>query len=307
MKISINYRNTGFDKVSFKGNLLSLEKLCRKGLITDVNELNGGFLNKVFRIEFEKGSAVLKVSPLWSNNGLLRESWCINQILNRTSIRVPRVLAYASKENRIFPGHELLIIEFIPGRLLEQSDFNKLSVNEKISMFYHQIHSIPMEGFGWLTNEFIGMHSTWTTFLKNIDNIELNLRKHLISPEEVKWLLKELVNICTSEFQPCLLHGDFKWTNFIVNNSDIIPIDFQNCFAGHPLYDIGIGLFFHPQISPYLSRYINAEEDFRITVLYGMRHAISVMGHRISVNDREGIQEAKERYGELKRIYSKIV
>jgi hypothetical protein len=68
MNIFIDYKNTGFGEVKFEKNLLPLAKLCKKKQITDVKELYGGFLNRVFKIKFETGCSVLKVSPLWSKN-----------------------------------------------------------------------------------------------------------------------------------------------------------------------------------------------------------------------------------------------
>jgi hypothetical protein len=215
----------------------------------------------------------------------------------------------------IFPGHELLIIEFINGRLLKQSDFSDVTINKKLGAIYSQIWSIPMRGYGWLNEDFIGMHCTWIDFLVSIDNIELIIDNKTISKRELDWLINEFHKTSIRKFEPCLLHGDFKWTNFIANKDNIAVIDFQNCFSGHYLYDIGIGVFFQPLIlsnlAYYLSEFNNrnyelSTQEYKLIVLYGMRHAISVMGHRVAVNDKDGIKEAKSQYAMLKKIYQSI-
>jgi len=298
----IDYTNTGFEKIVFDGKLTPLAKLCKMQKIIDIEELFGGTFNKVYKIQFPSGNAVLKISPLWSQNGLLRESWCIRQIQTGTSLRIPNILAYCSKDNDIFPGHELLIIEFIPGRLIQQSDFCELELNRKINRIYRQLHTVLMKGFGWLDDTFVGMYPAWSAFLKNIDNIELTLNSHIIDDNELKWFIEQFTNTKPAIFEPCLLHGDFKWSNFILCGSEIVPIDFQNCYSGDYLYDIGIGLFFHPQMLPYINLYTDDDNDAKTVILYGMRHAISAIGHRISVHDSDGVQEAIIRYQELKKL-----
>jgi len=45
------------------------------------------------------------------------------------------------------------------------------------------------------------------------------------------------------------------------------------------------------------------EQDKKQIILYAMRHALSALGHRVTVKDKKGVKKAARRFHELKKFY----
>jgi fructosamine-3-kinase len=307
MTPNINYKNTGWDSIDIYGKINDLAYLCNEKNLLSYYEFKTSALNKVFKLNFPDMEYIAKISPIWNKNGLLREVNSYKKIKENSTIRIPEIILYKSSENHIFPNHEILILEYIPGKLITPIDLDQKKTHKEISQIYNQIHKIPMNNYGWLNENFNGMHQNWLDFLINIDNIELTLKKKGIKNEEYNWLVKEFSEQeDIHNYEPSLLHGDFRKENFIVGSLGIVPIDFQNCFAGHYLYDFGIGLFFYPNLLSFLKYYnidIKNIKQLGMLILYAMRHAISTLGNRIVINNQALIRYSKNRFHQLEKMY----
>ena len=308
--IRINYTNEGWEKVNIESKLSKLAQLCAEKTIVNYSELKGGFLSKVLLLETLCKKVVVKISPFWNNTGLAREYWCYKQLITKKpNVKIAKVFSYISSKNSIFPGHEIFILEYIPGHLITYSELGRSDMHEKISSILKKIHEIPMQGYGWLNKTFTGIHKSWIGFLVKIDNLEITRKSRVLSSKDLNWLIANLKKECNIDFQPCLLYGDLEKPNIIVNDKDLVFIDFQNCFSGHYLYDVGIGLFFIPQVLPNLRYYLKnkiTKQDKKQIILYAMRHALSALGHRVTVKDKKGIKQAVRRFHELKKFYQTL-
>jgi aminoglycoside phosphotransferase (APT) family kinase protein len=296
LSVTTDYANDGFGDVCLGSVLPRLSELCNSPIL-DFQEMDGGAFNKVFHIVLSTGSVVLKVSPLYFPMGLAREQWALRQV--SAFIRAPKVLCYRDKYNVIFPGHELLLMEYVPGAMLQLSDFESLETHSTIAGWYRDLHTHTLDGFGWLTPSFTGMHEHWSDFLSVIDNVAYAYDSGAISKKDVAWLQKKLSAVSFGG-KGALLHGDFKPSNFISGPHGLTILDFQNCMSGDPLYDIGIGLFFIPHIEDFLYCYNAPLKD---VCLYALRHAVSVIAHRSAIKDEKGVRQAQVRVGELRARY----
>ena len=308
--IRINYTNEGWEKVNIESKLSKLAQLCAEKTIVNYSELKGGFLSKVLLLETLNKKVVVKISPFWNNTGLAREYWCYKQLITKKpSIKIARVFSYTSARNSIFPGHEILILEYIPGHLITHSELERSNMHKKIGSILKKIHEIPMQGYGWLNKTFTGMHQSWIDFLVKIDNLEITRKSQVLSSQDLDWLITNLKRECDINFCPRLLYGDLEKSNIIVNSRSLVFIDFQNCFSGHDLYDVGIGLFFIPQILRNLRHYLRdkiTKQNKKQIILYAMRHALSALGHRVTVKDKKGVRKAVRRFHELKKLYQTL-
>lgn len=304
----VDYENTGFSRLDFDAGLWEISSLLGMNL-KDYSEVNVGTFNKVFVVstDLESSQLVLKVSPLWNNTGLDRERWCYDIVDSLNALKKPQILLYLANDNDIFPGHELLAMSFVQGHHPSVSEMLSPAVFTQIRAALDQIHSVNMSGYGWLDSSYVGKQASWDAFLSDIDNLSLVLEANVLPVRNIEELLNRLALIDFVD-TGSLLFGDFNRTNLILDQETKLHfIDFQNCFSGDPLYDSGIGVFFHPEL---LDTFVAGFEPQgqaaaleRIS-LYAMRHAISALGHRLTVRDEKGVAEACDRFFYLNSIIS---
>lgn len=311
--VNVDYNKKGFDKLDIDNGLAKLaEKIPVK--MSDYEEIDEGMVNKVLRLEAEDGTYVLKISPLWHNDSLIREQWCLGEIASQTSAHVPSVVHYEPAESTVFGRHESLLMEHIDGGTLAGQDFEDRQLNERVSRIYTNIHKIPVRNYGWLDENFEGQENSWESFLTNIHNIEYTLSNGPFSTDEHEWLIGELRRVA-DDVDPVLLHGDFKPDSFIRNDDEVVPIDFQNCFSGDPDYDLGIGIYNIDRLYDYLDIYLEANDHALPQTIhqrkekilcYAMRRGFSVLGRYVIEQDTNRIRETEQRYYALKERYLEL-
>jgi aminoglycoside phosphotransferase (APT) family kinase protein len=268
--------------------------------------LQGSQLNKIIKISAAGRDLIAKISPHWYAGSLRRESWCYSKLRKRTNLRLSEVQLYLGPRNDAFPGHEVLVVDYVPGRVLTNSDFRFPEVNKKVAKVYKEMHKIGMRGFGFLGGDFSGVHSTWMGFLHDIENATIVMRAGYVRPSFYRWLYVELKRLPTPDKQ-CLLYGDFSPKNLILSDGGIVPIDFQNCFSGDGLYDLGIGVSRVREILPHLSYYSCSGvgmKEMRMILLYAIRDALTIISHKATVGDLFSIAEQKRKIVELERLYN---
>jgi hypothetical protein len=303
MPTFIDYRNNNWSNVNLGEKIRSLQRLCGNKKILNFTELKKSSINKIFKVDLENSSFILKISPKWYNRSLLRERWCYKKLSFR--IKTPGVLFYLPASNAIFPTHEVLALEYVEGQQLKQSDFSSRLINEKVSDIFMAVHSINSKGYGFLNRNFVGMHKSWISFLLDIENINITISKKYIKEEDIKWLKKALADIKIND-RRSILYGDFRPENFIKYKNEIVALDFQNCISGMNLYDLGIGLFNIQRIYKYAELYAHKKLEpieKAAIVLYATRHAITVMAHSLMVGDTDVANFARNRFYKLKNLF----
>lgn len=306
---TINFSDTGWEKIDINRMLFELYKTAGiSEIIQRYTKLEGGCFNLLLKVETNLSIRVVKISPLWNKGNVRREIFALSYLRSRPhrTFRLAREFLYLPVGNSILNGHEILLSEYIPGRKPSEHELESEKFHAKIAKFLDQIHKQKMKGFGWLNNKYDGRNETWQDFLLNIDNLDVVTTKNLLSKADIDWLMKQLITKYNYSFEPVLLYGDLKPENILIKEGEIYIIDFENCFSGHKYYDVGIGLFFIPQIWEYLDIYLQKTKRQivkRQIILYAMRHAISCLGHRICIGDKDEADVAKKRFFELKKLY----
>lgn len=310
MTKKLDYNQHGFENVDVSDpNTISKLQDFLKTSISNVREFTSGALNKVCHLTGKNRDFVIKISPEWNNRGLDRERWCYELVQRMTKLRIAKLFGYQNANNDIFPGHEILAMEYIPGQNLTHVDMTRRSINIFISHILEQIHSIKgIEGYGWLNNSFSGEHHDWHAFIKDLDNIDAVIESGLIPLSNIELVMEHLLDEAPSDFETSFLFGDLNKSNLILAEEKrdlVVPVDFQNCFVGDPLYDIGIALFFNPEINRYLDEYLPDKSTAirKRVILYALRHTLSVLGHRIIVKKHKSIKLAIDRFEKLRADY----
>jgi|GEM_PF-1963618 len=307
--INLNYLNTGWESFDLATSINDIGNLASSTKIKSYKTLEGGSFNKIILAETNSEQFIIKISPLWNKGGLDREHWFYKKVNTySTKIKTPHVLSYTPYENNILPGHAILILEYISGHILTDTDLDRENTHHQIATFLKTTHRVPGKGYGWLNDCFEGTYTTWEDFLLDIDNLEYTRESGLLPAGQINEVLSSLREKCNISFKPSLLYGDLNKGNILIHNDDLFIIDFENCFSGHPLYDLGIGAFFIPKIMQLLPVYINSPSrlERQQILLYALRHAISTLGHRIMVKDKKGICESTDRFYQLKDDFLKL-
>lgn len=177
----------------------------------------------------------------------------ILNILNKNSIPAPKLLNLSS-------DNTYLIETFLP-----QSDLSKCNLTDEqelkhifhtIGVYVKKLHSIDCcEKFGYVVNidenkeKLIGKYDKWLELFENefVEHIKLCLEKNLITDnmyQELDNIFKEVKPSLESYSEPKLLHSDICGNNIrvILKNKKWEFngfIDFSDCMAGDPMYDLG--------------------------------------------------------------------
>jgi len=315
MEEEIDYMNTGWEELGDIGSGINrIAQMLYKESITGYEQFRTGGVNVTCSFHTPNKRSILKISPKWFRYSLSKENWCLNRLKNESNARVPEALYYEGDENDYFPGHEILVVEYLDGRIPNSSDLSDPSFHEDLGEFYVNMHKLVVKRYGWLVpandndaivNDFIGTCDEWKQFLIDIDNIGVSLSSELVSSNEYRWLIKQL-QCRGGECLPALLHGDFRMDNVIIGQNGLFVIDFQNCFSGDSLYDIGIGVQVYPQLIPFIGSYSELEltdNDIAKILLYAMRYSFSVLGYAATRKEFNLAKTYKNRFNELREMY----
>ena len=119
----LNYKDTGFAKIKLPSVKSKLNNLFNEKIIS-INPTKFGKVNLNLEIETNKIKYLVKISPLWYKYSLGREKWAINTIRS-VFPGVSIIYKYLGPVNRILPGHEILILYYIRGTVLQNIDDKK--------------------------------------------------------------------------------------------------------------------------------------------------------------------------------------
>ncbi len=296
----IDYNHTGFEQLSPEAIALTL----REGLglrVEEMSRVDIGHVNQSFFLKAGDRKLFCKISPLWYRRSLSREKWCIDRLRSQ-GLAVPEVIGLIGEDNRGVPGHAILVLEYIEGEMVSHLPGISETVWEKIGAIYHEIHSFPMEGFGWLDDSFVGQKETWLDFLLDIENLDLC---RSISPSMVTAVDRLLAEFRRVDFSALtrgsLLYGDFNLDNFILSPSgQVYALDFQNCFSGDPLYDFPLAIDRYPSYVNLIGRLDSGQE--RLLELYTLRYLLT----RISYFYQKGQGQADHYLQRFWIVFEKI-
>ena len=215
-----------------------------KGPIT-FDKFAGGQSNPTFLIHTERGDYVLRRQPpgelLKGAHAVDREFRVLNA-LKQTSVPVP--LAYHLCTNPDIIGSMFYVMSYVTGRIFWDPALPDLSASQRTAYYDELIrvmvalHSVDIEAvglatFGRPTLYFERQVSMWTAQYRASETDQLDAVEALIS-----WLPQHTP---AEDGQISLVHGDFRFDNFIFHGSDprvLAVLDWELSTLGHPLADL---------------------------------------------------------------------
>jgi hypothetical protein len=282
-----------------------------------------GTFHRLYRAVMPDGLPVIvRTSPIDApghDHGLLADLWASRRL---RPLGLPVVEVFAVDLSRAFVPFDFQVMAEAPGRSLREFDHDDdaiLPLLHALGRTIARLHGVRLEGFGWVDaspmtdpgadpGRIIGIFDSWG------DYVRLRLCEHLsicvslgsidaAEADRIGRLFGDSGGLFRA-VEPRLLHGDLGNHNVFVSGGQVSAlIDWEDCLAGDPAFDVAFWATFHPdrRLDAILGGYGSEAEspgDFlRRFWLYYLRIALSktVLRHRFGDVDRPGRAPAAAR------------
>jgi aminoglycoside phosphotransferase (APT) family kinase protein len=206
----------------------------------------------VCEAHLSKSTVVFKATLDAANSTLALEGWACDRV-RKLGVPSPKVLAFDASR-QYFPS-PYLIMEKVSGqplKTLRLSPDRLGLVLRQVGRFARLIHSVRLEGFGYLDealyllqNTVRGEHLTWRDAVwEHLEGAVYLTRQGLLSPStlgSLRMRLEQHDALLRHCELGCLLHGDLGSGNTFVNPSteEVVGIiDFAQRQSGDPAWDL---------------------------------------------------------------------
>jgi aminoglycoside phosphotransferase (APT) family kinase protein len=281
-----------------------------------------GTFHALYRVALKRGGALIvrvnALGRLGRDFPLHLDRWAMGRL---RSAGLPALRVLAVDTTRRLAPFDFEVMEEARGGSLRDFDHDESRIRpllRELGRLVAQVHAIGAEGFGWIDVAPLvldgpdapaaGIFDAWR------DYVRLNLDEHIgacvasgaISPDEARRVAGafDAHDALLVGVEPALLHGDLGNHNvFTDGRSATALIDWEDCLAGDPAFDVAFWGTFHPddRRDSFLEGYRSARalpDDFeRRYWLYYLRIALSktVHRHRFGYADRPGRPPASGR------------
>ena len=283
------------------------------------NDRQGTF-HRLYRVELPTQTWVLRFNitgAWWGGCTLQLENWVANRA-RAGGIPTPEILL-TDISRRICPL-DYQITGFAPGNGLQDYDADEPALQRllvPLGAVFARLHGIRMQRYGWLDaralfaeppTEPAGLFDEWLDYLtlKLDAHVEDCVKLNALAVPTARRILDHFSQLVPqlSGFQPTLLHGDPGNHNVTTDGNDITALlDWEDCLAGDPVYEIAFWATFHPERrhAAFLEGYRSIRalpEDFEVRFwLYFLRISLAktVHRHRFGYADKPGRPPASQR------------
>jgi fructosamine-3-kinase len=189
--------------------------------------LTGPAVSTVLRVDLEGGrSVVCKVRPVEGDDAFDLEAYQLGYLADRTSLPVPKVLAYRKDGG---PGaFTYLILEQLPGspwetvRPPEARRLAEADLGEALGRMHAEMTAIQ---YGSVRPEPGPTHPSWAGFFANLweETVESVLRSDRLDPltfEAVEWIHRNVHSLLGLNPTPRLVHGNLIADNLLCQERD---------------------------------------------------------------------------------------
>jgi aminoglycoside phosphotransferase (APT) family kinase protein len=155
-----------------------------KAPVLDIRRIVAGEQNEVYDVTLERAPSLIVRISHGGPEALDREAWVIGQCASR-GIRAPRVHAL----RRVEVGSErrsIMVMEKLPGERLCDLDPDDLDVRRvlgEVGAWLTELHSIPVQGFGYLDGRGVGKLATMDDWLADLTP-EAHASRKLAAPSD---------------------------------------------------------------------------------------------------------------------------
>ena len=203
--------------------------------------------NEVYLVDAENGKFILKIAHGKIRQDELEKEYRIITEL-KDNIKLPQVYLYVKEKDYSF-----FIMQYIEG--LKPKTFTD-EILQQIAKALNTIHKIQK------INEYVDFDYLLNIAEQNMTENRLDLDEFVRDNKtyEPKQVLEYLKNN-KPQVNACLLHGDYRPKNMIVNNDYLYIIDWGLSFFGDPYYDLAI-----------IKWYFTDEEFVKFIKYYGIEN-----------------------------------
>ena len=193
-----------------------------------------------------------------------------HKIMTDLGVQVPQIIAYEDKE--AISGQSMMLISEIPGVCMEEScPENPAEILREAGRQLALIHSIPVDGFGWIDrNSHDMLKGEKNSFLEYFDNYladDLVCLNYYECPDEEKEQIRSYMEQAKSMLDvqsAVLVHGDFDISHIYHESGKFSGfIDFGEIRGNNRLYDLA--QFSYVDSSPDRSAYYHLIDGYRET------------------------------------------
>jgi aminoglycoside phosphotransferase (APT) family kinase protein len=201
-----------------------------KAPVLDIRRIVAGEQNEVYDVTLERAPSLIVRISHEGPEAHDREAWVIGQCASR-GIRAPRIHAL----RRLEAGGErrsIVVMEKLPGERLCDVDPNELDVRRvlgDIGAWLRELHSIPMQGFGYLDGRGIGRVATMDDWLAVLTTEALVFEEAGCSVgldvATIRGWVREIIDsFLAAPPRVCLIHNDLLASHVLVHDGQLSGI-----------------------------------------------------------------------------------
>lgn len=224
-------------------NLTNLKQFIEakiKTPVSSIEKLKNVTNNTVYKFRADK-EYIFKIyrSSNWPENGKLSY---ISNTLTHHHISCAKLIVFDRSEP-LFPNGYLLE-EFVPGMNSQQIKFDTqmgLLFYKQLANLMKKIHNIPIKNFGYIGYG----EAEYSTFLSFMNDKFDEIAQELINSICIKAsLIDKIKPLIFSKMQLCnhlpsvLTHGDLSTKNVIINDNQLILIDWDDAMSYNWIADV---------------------------------------------------------------------
>lgn len=218
-----------------------------------------GSLHQVFPFETEGGQYALRIlnDPKQAFS-LHVEDWAANAAIEA---RFPTVAPVLTDTSRYLVPFDFQILPWVEGVPLEvKGETDDTLINRALATLAHaltRLHQVHLTNYGPLDPRGLfmqpkmrprGLFDEWHDFVTRRleSHLDQCLAINALTPPEAE-IAEDIIDTVSAQadFDSVLLHGDLANVNILVVNGGVTVIDWEDCLAGDPIWDLADWCAFH--------------------------------------------------------------
>ena len=271
---------------------------------TESEKIIAGEINEVYSIKTQDGNEVIVRISHREKPRFKAEKFALDKARD-TGVPTPKVLLI---------DQDICVEEKLPGEQLSRlpsdgSDERTESLVSKAGSILSKIHSVEVDGFGWLDEKGKGFLKTWEDYmLQDLEKRDFFTKiaiKHKLDPIYIKRAFELLIKHRRyySGIKPKLIHGDFSPKHLLVEDSQITGVvDMEDCKGGDIARDFAWWEYFHGDRFPIewlMKGYDSSEvltKEFRIRMnLCRLQMGVTLLYWYDYTQNQNGINHVREK------------
>lgn len=187
----------------------------------NIRKIENGNLNDVYVLTINNNKLIIRSSKNVNNFEVevLRK-------LNKYDLQVPILLS-----NLVYNKRYITVLQYIEGKEPKELNYNQL---EDLANLIRKIHYIPIDDLANNKNQPVESLNVLMQYFERIKN-SIYLRKDF---EYIQKYINDFSKIEFDKLEKCIIHGDIKKPNMLVNENNVYLIDFGNCYLGNRMIEL---------------------------------------------------------------------